>query len=79
MSVFQFAPGDDSMLSYTCLPLNYIAATNKPSAADDSSDLIQRTGGQTDYVILHSTESALRGLMEEEKRSIAMSTISAVS
>ena len=43
------------------------------------SDFIQGTDGQTDYATLHSVESALRGLTEEEKRLIAVSTISVVS
>ena len=43
------------------------------------SDVIQGTDGQTDYATLHSVESALRGLTEEEKRLIAVSTISVVT
>ena len=42
-------------------------------------EIIDGTGGQTDYATLHSVESALRGLTEEEKRLIAVSTISIVS
>ena len=79
MSVSQLAPGDDAMLSHTYSLLNYIAATSKFSGVDDMSDFIQGTNGQTDYATLHSVESALRGLTEEEKRLIAVSTISVVS
>jgi len=43
------------------------------------SNVIQGTDAQTDYATLHSVESALRGLTEEEKRLIAVSTISVVS
>ena len=79
MFVFQLAPDDDPMLSLTYSLLNYIAATSKSSAVDGMNNLIQGTGGQTDYATLHSVESTLRGLTEEEKRSIAVSTISVVS
>ena len=40
---------------------------------------IQGKDGQTDYATFHSVESALRGLTEEEKRLIAVSTISVVT
>ena len=78
MFVFQLAPGDDPMLSHTYSLLNCIAATSK-SSIDDINDFIQGTGGRTDCATPHSVESALRGLTEEEKRSIAVSTISVVS
>jgi len=42
-------------------------------------EVIQGADGQTDYATLHSVESALRGLTEEEKRLIAVSTISVVT
>jgi len=67
------------MRSHTYSLLNYIAATTRFSGVDDIGDLIQGTDGQTDHATLHSVESALRGLAEEEKRLIAMSTISVVS
>ena len=67
------------MLSNTYSLVNYIAATSKFSAVDDVNDFIQGTGGQTDYATLHFAESALSGLMGEEKRSIAVSIISVVS
>lgn len=67
------------MLSHTYSLLNYIAATSRFSGVDDMSDVIQGTDGQSDYATLHSVESALRGLTEEEKRLIAVSTISVVS
>ena len=67
------------MLSHTYSLLNYIAATSRFSAVDDISEVIQGAGEQTDHATLHSVESALRGLTEEEKRLIAVSTISVVS
>jgi len=42
-------------------------------------EVIRGADGQTDYATLHSVQSALRGLTEEEKRLIAVSTISVVS
>ena len=79
MSVSQLAPGDDPMLPRTYSLLNYIAATSRFSGVNGMSYFIQGTDGQTDYATLHSVESALRGLTEEEKRLIAMNTISVVS
>jgi len=67
------------MLSHTYSLLNYIAATSRFSGLDDIGDIVEGAGGQTDYATLHSVESALRGLTEEEKRLIAVSTISVVS
>ena len=67
------------MLSHTYSLLNYIAATSRFSVLDDIGKIVEGTGGQTDYATLHSVESALRGLTEEEKRLIAVSTISVVS
>jgi len=77
--VFQLAPGDDAMLSHTYSLLNYISATSRFSGLDDIAEIVEGTGGQTDYATLHSVESALRGLTEEEKRLIAVSTISVAS
>lgn len=64
------------MLSHTYSLLNYIAATSRFSGVDDMRETID---GQYDYATLHSVESALRGLTEEEKRLIAVSTVSVVS
>jgi len=79
VSVSQLAPGDDPMLSLTYSLLNYIAATSRFSGVGDMGDFIQGTDGKTNCATLHSVESASRGLTEEEKRLIAVSTISAVS
>ena len=79
MPLVKLSPGDDPMLSHTYSLLNYIAATSRFSGVDDMSDTIRGADGQSDYATLHSVESALRGLTEEEKRLIAMSTISVVS
>ena len=67
------------MLSHTYSLLNYIAATSRFSGVDDMDEVIRGADGQTDYATLHSVQSALRGLTEEEKRLIAVSTISVVS
>jgi len=67
------------MLSHTYSLLNYIVATSRFSGVEDMDEVIQGTDGQTDYATLHSVESALRGLTEEEKRLIAVGTISVVS
>ena len=61
------------MLSHTYSLLNYVAAASRFSGVDYISD------GHHDYATLHSVESALRGLTEEEKRLIAVSTVSVVS
>ena len=79
LSVVQLSPGDDAMLSHTYSLLNYIAATSRFSGVDDMGDSIRGADGQNDYATLHSVESSLRGLTEEEKRLIAVSTISVVS
>ena len=76
--VTQLSPGDDAMLSHTYSLLNYIAATSRFSGVDDMGETIGGDG-QSDYATLHSVQSALRGLTEEEKRLIAVSTISVVS
>ena len=67
------------MLSHTYSLLNYIAATSRFSGVDDMSESIDGTDSQSDYATLHSVESALRGLAEDDKRLIAVSTISVVS
>ena len=67
------------MLSHTYSLLNYVAATSRFSGVGDMGEMLEGTDGQTDYATLHSVESALRGLTEEEKRLIAVSTISVVS
>lgn len=67
------------MLSHTYSLLNYVAATSRFSGVDDMSGTIMGADGQHDYATLHSVQSALRGLTEEEKRLIAGSTVSVVS
>ena len=79
MFVVQLSPGDDAMLSHTYSLLNYIAATSRFSVVDDMRETIDGTDGQYGHATLHSVESALRGLTEEEKRLIAVSTVSVVS
>jgi len=77
--MFQLAPGDDAMLSHMYSLLDYISATSRLSGLDNIAEIIEGTGGQADYATLHPVESTLRGLTEEEKRLIAVSTISVVS
>lgn len=67
------------MLSHTYSLLNYVAATSRFSGVDYLSETIDGPDGQYDYATLHSVESSLRGLTEEEKRLIAMSTVSVVT
>ena len=77
--MFQLAPSDDAMLSHTYSLLNHISATSRFSGLDDIGEIVEGSDGQSDYAVLRSVGSALRGLTEEEKRLIAVSTISVVS
>ena len=79
MSVSQLAPGDYAILSHTYSLLNYIAATSRFPGVDGMSNFVQVTEGKTGYATLHSVQSALGRVMEEEKRLIAVNTISVVS
>lgn len=54
--------------------LNYIAATSK-----EISEYSMPNESTSDHVTLNSVESGLRGLSEDEKRLIGISTISVVT
>ncbi|CDO73608.1 hypothetical protein BN946_scf185014.g78 [Trametes cinnabarina] len=69
------APGDDLIMSYMYSLLNYIAATSK-DIFDTSSVLGMSLGDVSDFNTLHSVETGLRGLTEDEKRTVGISTIS---
>ena len=71
----QLAPGDDLIMSYMYSLLNYIAATSK-DIFETSSVMIMNLGDVSDLSTLHSVETGLRGLSEDEKRTIGISTIS---
>jgi phosphatidylinositol 4-kinase len=59
--------------------LNYIAATSKEISEYSFGVHLQVGDGTADHITLHSVESGLRGLSEEEKRLIGISTISVVT
>ncbi|KAJ8463246.1 hypothetical protein ONZ51_g10373 [Trametes cubensis] len=69
------APGDDLIMSYMYSLLNYIAATSK-DIFETSSVLAMNLGDVSDFSTLHSVETGLRGLTEDEKRTVGISTIS---
>ncbi|TFK94778.1 atypical/PIKK/PI4K protein kinase [Polyporus arcularius HHB13444] len=69
------APGDDLIMSYMYSLLNYIAATSK-DIFETSSVMVMNLGDVSDLSTLHSVETGLRGLSEDEKRTIGISTIS---
>ncbi|KZT09606.1 atypical/PIKK/PI4K protein kinase [Laetiporus sulphureus 93-53] len=69
------APGDDQVMSHMYSLLNYIAATSKDlfeGTISNSSSLTEITELST----LRSIEIGLRGLSEEEKRTVGISSIS---
>ncbi|KAJ6502153.1 hypothetical protein C8R45DRAFT_975566 [Mycena sanguinolenta] len=75
------APGDDLIMSNMYSLLNYIAATSKEIFESSSSSQMMSNplyNGQ-DHATIHSVETGLRGLSEEEKRLIGISTISVVT
>ncbi|EPS96826.1 hypothetical protein FOMPIDRAFT_1052946 [Fomitopsis schrenkii] len=69
------APGDDQVMSYMYSILNYIAATSKDTI-DSASSHASSTTEMTDISTLHSVEIGLRGLSEEERRTVGISSIS---
>ncbi|KAH9930753.1 atypical/PIKK/PI4K protein kinase [Fomitopsis serialis] len=69
------APGDDQVMSYMYSILNYIAATSKETIEGSSSHASTVTD-MTDISTLHSVEIGLRGLSEDEKRTVGISSIS---
>jgi phosphatidylinositol 4-kinase len=80
--VQQLAPGDDLIMSNMYSLLNYIAATSKEIFESSSSSQIMSNplyNNAHDHATIHSVETGLRGLSEEEKRLIGISTISVVT
>ncbi|KAF5380919.1 hypothetical protein D9615_004166 [Tricholomella constricta] len=77
----RLAPGDDLIMSNMYSLLNYIAATSKDIY--DSSNNSQSSDDPMHDSLDHSTsqllESGLRGLSEDEKRLVGISTISVVT
>ncbi|KAL1947994.1 hypothetical protein VTO73DRAFT_13718 [Trametes versicolor] len=69
------APGDDLIMSYMYSLLNYIAATSK-DIFETASVLAINMEDVEDFGTLHSVETGLRGLTEDEKRTVGISTIS---
>lgn len=61
--------------------LNYIAATSKEIYENSSSSQMMSNPlyNAHDHATIHSVETGLRGLSEEEKRLIGISTISVVT
>ncbi|KAF9475060.1 hypothetical protein BDN70DRAFT_996680 [Pholiota conissans] len=72
----KLAPGDDLIMSNMYSLLNYISATSKDIY--DAGSMHVQFNSQS-QVNLHSLETGLRGLSEEEKRLTGISTISAVT
>lgn len=62
-------------MSYMYSLLNYIAATSK-DIFDASSVMVMDLADVPDLSTLHSVETGLRGLSDDEKRTVGISTIS---
>ncbi|GBE82149.1 Phosphatidylinositol 4-kinase stt4 [Sparassis crispa] len=69
------AVGDDLVMSHMYSLLNYVAATSKDSY-ESSLTITSSLGEVADLATLHSVETGLRGLTEDEKRTVGISTIS---
>lgn len=74
----KLAPGDDLIMSHMYSLLNHIAATSK-EPYEVSAMLKTSLNDSADAATLYSIETGLRGLTEDEKRLVAISTISVVS
>ncbi|KAJ7047187.1 hypothetical protein C8F04DRAFT_987659 [Mycena alexandri] len=77
----KLAPGDDLIMSNMYSLLNYIAATSKEIFESSSSSQMMSNPLYTgqDHATIHSVETGLRGLSEEQKRLVGISTISVVT
>ncbi|KAF9014020.1 hypothetical protein BDQ17DRAFT_1475819 [Cyathus striatus] len=75
----ELAPGDDLILSNMYSLLNYISATSKEIHESGSHVSGYLFDGVYDHGAIHSLESGLRGLSEDERRLIGISTISVVT
>ncbi|CCM00003.1 uncharacterized protein FIBRA_02028 [Fibroporia radiculosa] len=69
------APGDDQVMSYMYSLLNYIAATSKDTY-EGTISIASSIIDSTDTSNLHLVENGLRGLSEDEKRTVGISSIS---
>lgn len=74
LTYIQLAPGDDLIMSYMYSLLNYIAATSKDLF--DNSSVIMSLADVPDLSTMHSADTSLRGLSDDEKRTVGISTIS---
>jgi phosphatidylinositol 4-kinase len=74
LTLLQLAPGDDLIMSNMYSLLNFIAATSK-----DTYDASLQGQDAFDPATLHSLETGLRGLSDDEKRLTGISTISVVT
>ena len=77
LNLLQLAPGDDLIMSNMYSLLNYIAATSKDIYDVNSIHIYPFNSHIRNNA--HSLESGLRGLSEDEKRLIGISTISVVT
>lgn len=77
----QLAPGDDLIMSNMYSLLNYIAATSKEIYENSNSSQLLSSPlyHPHDHATIQSVETGLRGLSEEEKRLVGISTISVVT
>ncbi|TFK42384.1 hypothetical protein BDQ12DRAFT_676115 [Crucibulum laeve] len=75
----RLAPGDDLIMSNMYSLLNYIAATSKETYDASSFHMNYPFTAESDHTAMHSLESGLRGLSEDERRLIGISTISVVT
>ena len=77
----KLAPGDDLIMSSMYSLLNYIAATSKEiyGSANNSQMLDNPLYQPQGEATIKSVETGLRGLTDEEKRLVGISTISVVA
>jgi phosphatidylinositol 4-kinase A len=80
----QLAPGDDLVISNMYSLLNYIAATSKEisessSASQMMNNPLHSPPSSPEHAAFHSVATGLRGLSEDEKRLVGISTISVVT
>ena len=80
-SLQQAVPGEDLIMSNMYSLLNYIAATSKELYETSSSSQLMNNPlyPWSDHSTLQTLESGLRGLSEDEKRLVGISTISVVT
>jgi phosphatidylinositol 4-kinase len=75
----KLAPGDDLMMSNMYSLLNYVAAASKEISESTSiSHLMNNPLYNVDHQHL-AIDTSLRGLSDDEKRAVGISTISAVT